>query len=141
MKCISLQSQHVSLARRLGAMFYDLLLLAAILIGASFVLAISFKIYPEHPLFIIYQSCVYVVSFLFYAWFWTHGGQTLGMKIWKFRITSIDGSTVDWVSACVRFMVAIASWLPFGLGYLWSLIDKNKRTWHDIASKTQLVRY
>ena len=31
--------------------------------------------------------------------------------------------------------------LGAGLGFLWSLIDAGKRTWHDILSGTRLVRY
>jgi uncharacterized RDD family membrane protein YckC len=132
-------SLHISLARRLGAILYDFLLLATILIFASLFFAIPFNITPEHPLFIIYQSYIYVISFFFYAWSWTRGGQTLGMKTWKFKITRLDGSSMNWLDALIRFVVAIISWLPFGLGYLWSLFDKQKRTWHDIASKTQLT--
>ncbi len=38
----------------------------------------------------------------------------------------------------LRFMVAIASWLCAGLGFFWSLFDKQKRTWHDIYSNTHV---
>ncbi|MCF9010957.1 RDD family protein, partial [Pseudomonas carnis] len=38
------------------------------------------------------------------------------------------------------FVVSIASWLCVGLGFIWSLFDKHKRSWHDIYSDTQLVR-
>jgi uncharacterized RDD family membrane protein YckC len=27
-----------------------------------------------------------------------------------------------------------------GLGFLWSLVDAERRTWHDLASGTVLVR-
>jgi uncharacterized RDD family membrane protein YckC len=27
-----------------------------------------------------------------------------------------------------------------GLGFIWSLFDKQKRSWHDIYSDTQLVQ-
>ena len=131
---------HVSLARRLGAIFYDLLILLTLLILSSLILSFLFNIHPAHPLFFVYQGCIYTISFLFYGWFWTHGGQTLGMKTWKFKITAVDGTNVNWIMALVRFIVAIISWLPLGLGYIWSIFDRNKRTWHDIASKTQLVR-
>jgi len=132
--------QSVSLIRRMGAMLYDLLLLATLLFFASFIIVIPFNINPEDPLFIIYQGYIFILSFLFYAWCWTHGGQTLGMKTWKFKITSVDGSNVNWANALIRFIVAIVSWLPCGLGYLWSMFDTKNRTWHDIASKTQLIR-
>lgn len=132
--------QNVSLLRRLAAMLYDFLLLITILFFISFIFVAPFNINPEHPLYIIYQGCMFTIAFLFYAWFWTHGGQTLGMKTWKFKIIAVDGTNINWKTALVRFVVAIIAWLPFGLGYLWSLFDKQKRTWHDIASKTQLIR-
>ncbi len=131
---------NVSLIRRLGAILYDTLILLTLLILISFIISILFNISPKHPLFFIYQTCIYSISFLFYGWFWTHGGQTLGMKTWKFKITAIDGSRVNWTKAIVRFIVAIISWLFLGIGYIWSIFDSKKRTWHDIASKTQLVR-
>lgn len=134
------KSVYVSLARRLGAISYDALILITLLILTSMLISIPFNINPEHPLFFVYQGCIYSISFLFYGWFWTHGGQTLGMKTWKFKITSTDGGKVNWLKALVRFLVAIISWLPFGLGYIWSMFDRQKRTWHDIASKTQLIR-
>jgi len=132
--------QPVSLARRLGAMTYDFLLLLSILIIITAFIVILFKLTPEHPFFIIYQAIIFIISFFFYSWFWIHGGQTLGMKTWKFKITCNDGSNVNWKSATIRFVAGILSWLPFGLGFVWSMFDKEKRTWHDIASNTQLVR-
>jgi len=27
----------------------------------------------------------------------------------------------------------------FGLGFFWSLLDKQERTWHDMASLTRVV--
>ncbi len=131
---------YVSLARRLGAIFYDVLILLTILILTSIIISIPFNITPSHPLFFVYQGCIYSISFLFYGWFWTHGGQTIGMKTWKFKITSIDGNQISWLKALVRYLVAIISWLPLGLGFIWSMFDHKKRTWHDIASRTQLTR-
>ena len=132
--------EPVSLARRFGAMLYDFILLLSILFIISFIIVMIFKITPEHPFFIIYQSFIFIISFFFYSWFWIHGGQTLGMKAWKFKITCVNGSNVNWKIASIRFLTAILSWLPFGLGYVWSIFDKKKRTWHDIASSTRLVR-
>ena len=131
---------YVSLPRRLGAISYDLLILVTLLILASMLISVPLNLNSQHPLFFVYQVCIYSISFLFYGWFWTHGGQTLGMKTWKFKITTTDGTEVNWLHALVRFIVSIISWLALGLGFIWSLFDKQKRTWHDIASKTQLTR-
>lgn len=136
----SSSKQFVSLPRRLAAIVYDALLLAALLVFASFIVVIPFKIHPEHPLFILYQAYLLVLSFIFYAWCWTHGGQTLGMKTWKFKVACVDGSRMSWKKALLRFAAAIVSWVPCGLGYIWSMFDPQSRAWHDIASGTRLTR-
>ncbi len=51
-----------------------------------------------------------------------------------------DGSAISLLQALLRFMIAIASWLCLGLGFLWMLWDKDKRTWHDRYSESQVVR-
>ena len=33
----------------------------------------------------------------------------------------------------------VVSWSTAGAGYVWSLFSAQKRTWHDIASRTVLV--
>ena len=42
--------------------------------------------------------------------------------------------------ALLRFLVAIGSWLLCGLGFFWVLWDKEKRSWHDIYSESQVVQ-
>ncbi len=44
-------------------------------------------------------------------------------------------------AASGRFIVAIISWLPAGLGFWWQLWDRDKLTWHDRVSGTRLVYY
>jgi uncharacterized RDD family membrane protein YckC len=62
------------------------------------------------------------------------------MRTWKMKVVNEDNTKLSYTTALIRFIVSMISWLPFGLGYLWSLWDKQHRTWHDIASKTKLVR-
>ncbi|WP_164555931.1 RDD family protein, partial [Pseudomonas viridiflava] len=67
-------------------------------------------------------------------------GQTLGMQVWGVRVQNADGARISLWQALLRFVVSIASWLCVGLGFIWSLFDKQKRSRHDIYSDTQLVR-
>lgn len=84
---------------------------------------------------------VYLVllAYLFFAWFWIHGGQTLGMRAWKVKLVRQDGMTISWGQAFLRFCYSIVSWVPLGAGYLWALIDKDKQAWHDKASRSYLI--
>lgn len=127
------------LLRRLGAILYDSLLLFALLfVATALVLPLTGgqAIAPHNPL---YTSYLFLVSFFFFAWFWTHGGQTLGMRAWRIRVQQRNGSPITWTQALLRFMTAIASWLLLGAGFLWALVDREKMAWHDRYSQTVLV--
>jgi uncharacterized RDD family membrane protein YckC len=138
---LPLPGQPAALLRRLAAIFYDSLLLIALeMIAAALWLPI-FGDAPasEHSLYRVYQLFLLLVAFAFFAGFWIKGGQTLGMRAWRLRVCSRDGGALSLRQAAIRFAVAILSWLALGAGFLWSLVDPQRRTWHDIASDTVLV--
>jgi len=121
-------------------MFYDALLLLAILFFSTLAILPLNKgnaIAPYDP---VYSFYLVAVCFLFYGWFWTHGGQTLGMRAWKIRVLRFDGQPISWRHALLRFLAAIFSWAFFGAGFLWILVDKDKLAWHDRFSETMIVR-
>ncbi|MGZ8191298.1 MAG: RDD family protein [Methylococcaceae bacterium] len=124
--------------RRLGAIFYDFILLIAVLFLAT-ALLLPFNAGEAFTSSqILYPLYLLAVSFFFYGWFWTHGGQTLGLRTWKIKVLTFNRQTISWQQALVRFLTAIVSWGFFGLGFLWILFDKNKLSWHDHLSQTTL---
>ena len=136
-------SQHdlrVGFFRRIGAIFYDAILLLAILVLASLIIVAPLRLTHDHPWYPLYVIYVYAVAFLFFGWFWTHGGQTLGMRTWGIRITAVDGGDVSWTMAFIRFVGAVVSWLPLGAGFFWCLVDRDGMAWHDRLSGTRLIR-
>jgi uncharacterized RDD family membrane protein YckC len=130
---------HCRLPRRLAAIFYDSFLLAAVLLLASLVALPLLGADPSRPALLLFRVYLVVVIFAFFAWFWTHGGQTLGMRAWHIRLQRRGGGAITLWQALLRFLVAIASWLALGLGFLWSLFDKEQLTWHDRYSMSELV--
>lgn len=140
------------LGRRMAAMFYDCLLCLALLMVTTFLYKLVWMAFVGEtklramsdagaldgdPLL---STILVFVLFGFFAIFWTRAGQTLGMQVWGIRVQNRDGSGISLWQALLRFVVAIASWLCVGMGFFWTLIDKQKRSWHDIYSDTQLVR-
>lgn len=122
--------------RRFAAMFYDFVLLIALFFVAT-ALVLPFnagEAFTRQQ--VVYPIYLLIVSFLFYGWFWTHGGQTLGLRAWKIKVLTYDGQPINWAQAGLRFLVAIVSWLALGLGFVWIIFDKNRRAWHDHLSKT-----
>jgi uncharacterized RDD family membrane protein YckC len=132
---------NAGLARRLVAMTYDLLLLVAILMVATLPVVLFFGGVPRGTLaHLLYQIYLLAAIFLFFGWFWVHGGQTLGMRAWRLRVARQDGLALTWRDALVRFLAAIPSLLCAGLGYLWILIDRDRLAWHDRISHTRVLR-
>jgi len=145
-------NQPIGFFKRLVVIIYDLLLLTALLftVGVmvagimTFALNDGNAITEDHNFYFASQLIILIIllctSFLFFSWFWMHGGQTLGMKTWRVQLISMDGTQIDWRKSAIRFIGAIISWLVFGLGFFWSLFDKDKRTWHDMLSATKLIQ-
>ena len=141
------------LIRRFAAMFYDFMLCMALIMIVTW-------IYQQGILRLIYgaeqlkamaeagtldhdpvlASLVLLALFAFFAKFWTHTGQTLGMQAWGIRVQNADGSRISIRQALLRFVIAIFSWLALGLGFWWQLWSKNRSTWHDTYSETVTVR-
>jgi len=71
---------------------------------------------------------------------WSRGGQTIGMRAWRLRVVGADDAPLRWPRALLRFVVGLISLAALGIGFLWGLFDSQKRTWHDIAAGTLLVR-
>jgi len=125
--------------RRLAAACYDAFLLLAIWFFAT-AIALPFnagQAFASDQFF--YPLYLLIISFVFYGWFWTHGGQTLGLRAWKIKVSTLDGQSLNWQQAGIRFIGGLLSWACLGLGFFWCLFDKNGQCWHDYLSKTRLV--
>jgi uncharacterized RDD family membrane protein YckC len=128
------------LARRLAALFYDILLLLAVLLaGSALVVALrgGEAVPPGNPLF---RAYLVVLAFLYFAVPWVRSGQTLGLKAWRLRVERHDGGGLTPRDALRRFLLAAVSLLPLGLGLLWAAFDREGLAWHDRLSGTRVVR-
>ena len=141
------------LMRRLGALFYDSLIIIAIeMMAAGVIVAaiqalmalnlISIAPYADigdfltnnslvSPIFTFYLAAVWVY---FFVYFWTRAGQTLGMRAWKIQLRNLEGGRVTITQALIRLATS-----GFGLANLAVPLDPQKRGFHDIWAKTQVV--
>ena len=90
----------------------------------------------ETPLLSGIRSALFVgVNIVFFAYFWTKSGQTIGMRAWRLKVQTLDGKLISWSQAVIRSVTAL-----LGLGNLVVLVDfKNKRALQDYLSKTEVV--
>ena len=125
------------LFRRLAAIVYDLFLLFAlfILVGFAGVLVTGGEANDS----LLFKVAVLLVPLGFYGYFWRKTGQTLGMLAWKIRVQTLQGQPVNLKQTLLRLLGGLLSWSFLGLGHLWLFFDKEKRTWPDLLSRTQVV--
>jgi uncharacterized RDD family membrane protein YckC len=150
--------------RRLIALVYDLLAVVAIVMVVGYVCQritggtlISTDGHAQiawwyQPLQALMVSAYFVVS-------WLRGGQTLGMRPWRIRVTASDGGRPTLLQALVRLVVAafplllleLAPWIGIR-GAVWAVLigwagwfgvaafDPRRRALHDLAARTELRR-
>lgn len=140
------------LTRRLAAIFYDSLLCLALamVVTLAYQQGLLRAIYGSEQLKAMSEagaldsdpllaSLVFLSLFAFFAKFWTHNGQTLGMQVWRIRVQNKDGSAISLWQALIRFLTAMLSWACLGFGFWWILWDKRKCGWHDHYSESLIV--
>jgi uncharacterized RDD family membrane protein YckC len=128
-----------NLLRRLAAILYDCLLLTAVLFVGTATLIPFIGGNAIESGNLAYNAFLLLISFLYFGWHWVKGGQTLGMRSWHIFVINESGQNPNWRQASLRFFSALLSLLLLGLGFVWSLFDKNKLALHDHLSKTRLI--
>jgi uncharacterized RDD family membrane protein YckC len=83
---------------------------------------------------------LFVVGLGYFPWFWAHGGQTPGMRMFGLRVVrDEDGGPVDGGQAVLRLVGYWVSGFVFYLGFAWVLIDARRRGWHDLLAGTVVI--
>ena len=150
--------------RRLLALVYDLLIVVAIVmvVGLLCQLATGGNLISTGARTVVpvwYQSLQGVVVAAYFISSWRRGGQTVGMRPWRIRITRDDGGTLTLQQALIRVLVAAAPlvllllepviglhatlWTLLGVWAGWfavGLLDRRRRALHDIAAGTEIRR-
>jgi uncharacterized RDD family membrane protein YckC len=167
---LSKETAGASPLRRLGAIVYDTLLVAALLMVVT-ALFLWFTREPVTPssgwTLYVYRAILLAVACGFFVYFWTAKGRTLGMQAWRIRMERMDGNlptlrdvltrllfaAVPWVPAAAlaamavqpnasRWFAASAYWLIAlaPLNYASAWFDEQRRSWHDRFLQTRIVR-
>ncbi|KWE52573.1 hypothetical protein WL76_15380 [Burkholderia ubonensis] len=100
-----------SVRRRLAALLYE----SVLLFGIVFFAGLAFALATQQRNGLVHHNLlaawIALVVGAYFAWFWTHGGQTLPMKTWRLKIESASGRPLSAGHALVRY----------ALGWLWFL--------------------
>ena len=125
--------EYASFWRRVGGSLLDGVIVA---IG-TFIISLIISV-------IILDTLGPVVSLVFaiaYYVLLNANGGTLGKQAVGIRLQDAEtGADIGVPRSIGRYIVAIASGLVLLLGYLWSIWDDRKQTWHDKAVGSIVVR-
>ena len=134
------------LPRRLAAMVYDLLVICGVsLVYGMIGFGLKTLVYGPTPVGtrpvggLLFQLGWAAVLLGFYLFFWHRAGQTIGMRTWRLKLINNNGELPSIAQCLARCLAALLSFGLFGLGYWWSLFDREHCTWHDRLTKTRVV--
>ena len=132
--------QPCGLTRRLLVMLYDLVVVIGILMLAAalaIILQTGNQVAGRDLLYTLYLLAIW---FIYLSWCWRNGGMTLGMRAWRVQLITDQGARPDWLQCVIRFFGSWISAALLGAGFVWCLWDDDKKTWHDLWSKSRLIR-
>ncbi len=120
--------------RRTFAFLYDsFLLIAVFFVVTSIVIAFNGGQAFENPAFLL---VLYGVGFLFFSWFWRHGGQTLGMQAWRIKVISESNAPLTYKQCVQRYLIGT---FLFGITLVAALLRPSKQGFHDTGSKSKII--
>jgi len=156
-------SQPSLFKRFLAALYDSFLVLATLFIATALTLPFT-KGEVAADKHIYMSLYLLLVIYIFYAWFWMHGGQTLGMRVWKQKLITTDGQALNWTQSFIRFVTGLPAWLLLVIGVIlwikpdiatsltplpgwsltlagviWLVLDTRKDNWRDKLSGTQII--
>jgi uncharacterized RDD family membrane protein YckC len=132
----SAEHPNATTVRRLAAMVYDLFLIVAMWMLTTTAIVANVADDAAITYRLAFQGVLLLELFLFYGYFWTMKGQTLGMQVWKLRTETTSGEILNWRQAGGRFLVGCLT--PF-FGFVWMLVDRDRLTLYDRFSNSRVV--
>ncbi len=113
----------------------------------------------------VYWVWMLSIWMLFFGFFWSRSGQTVGMRAWQLRLENDSGALLTWTQSLKRLWASVLPWLPCLLamsiaeqlasdalkylgqglsllgvtGLLAMYRDPSRRTWHDRITRSRII--
>jgi len=148
----SRQGQYAGFVTRLAAFVIDILFvnLVIFVVGQVAILLIKFfnveRYLPEAATDYFIMTVTLAVmgislsfAYLYAIFLWRISGQTLGKALIGIRVVGVDGRFLTFRQGTIRFFAYWLSAIALFAGFLWSLVDDRRQTWHDKLAKTCVI--
>ncbi len=148
----SLPRRYAGFRQRLAACLLDFVVVFGVYVAVTFAIYIFLGFFVLTGLFldeetISLDTLVAIVSVLgalaafFYILLGNSYGGTIGKRMLGLQVVSaLDGSNIGPLRGLARYLVYVIGAIPLYLGWLWSIWDSQKQTWHDKAAGSIVVK-
>jgi len=150
---------YAGFASRTAAFVIDVLLVSAIILFSTWVVKSSMDMLQVKPFLLrlaarspliqtvvnfvfgpVFSGLVSLVFIIvYYLFFWMAAGQTPGKYLIGIKIVAMDGSKLKLRHVVLRYAGYYLSGLALGSGFLWILVDDQRRAWHDRIANTCVI--
>ncbi|MEQ1438800.1 RDD family protein [Fontimonas sp. SYSU GA230001] len=96
--------------RRFAAAVYDGLLLLGLWMVALMIDTVVRDVVGIEREWHALRAYLFLIGLAFFGWFWTHGGQTLGMRAWRLHLRRSNGQPPRWIDAALRYALMLVCW-------------------------------
>lgn len=88
----------------------------------------------------IYIVMTKSIDMVYFTYFHGAGGQTPGKIVFGVRVVALNGDSISFGTAFLRWVGYIISAIFLLLGFIWVAFDPKKQGWHDKIAGTVVIR-
>jgi uncharacterized RDD family membrane protein YckC len=129
---------------RAVAMAIDLLVITAIVLTSTLVTELVSAVLPRWvwlnaAIAAVVGAVVSFVPLFYFSVAVAITGRTVGKAVMGIRVLGLDGRQLSAGRSLVRTIAYVFSLLPLFGGFLWVLVDRDRRGWHDHIARSRVV--
>ena len=134
------KTPYIGPFRRTISATYDLFLLLGVWFAVGSIALFLNGGHVLHPA--VGSMLAFISGWLFFAFFWMKGGQTLAMQVWRIKLISLnsDDERVTLLQTFLRYTVNCGIVALMGLPLFLIYVDPKNLAVNDILSKTKLIK-
>ena len=88
---------------------------------------------------IVFKAVALLAAPVYFAFFYSATGQTIGMYVMGVRVVRMDGKAISFLGGFLRWVCFLLVIIPLGLGALWVIVDDRRQGWHDKMVHTCVI--
>lgn len=129
--------KSIFLIERIKAFIADIFMVYTPILYISYIALGSKEAFQQNQfvIFVCFLMYALIASFLFGI-----KGQTFGYMYAEIKLIRNDGKRVGFLLAFFRFLLFCFS-MSLLFGFIFPLLNKNRKTFHDLIAKTDVMQY